>query len=316
MLELNLNKFIDETRYPLAVTLMTWNGNLHSPVTPPHSHDFAELVLLADGHAMHSCGNSCGRLGKGDFLLIYPGMKHAYSEITENMRLYNIIYNFRLPLPMLTLSKSPFLHMLYPGRDLLRAPFQGILGKLSPRDLTTAVFLLENMRRELSRRRPGCQTLVCGHFVALAILLSYHCKKKNTPPKSWNLSRVVAAMTENLGDGSFSIGELAKQAGMSIRKLQLLFQAAYGESPLHFLQRLRVNRAMELLDNTRLSHEEIAERCGFFNYSHMWKCFRKHLGCAPLSVRKSLPENHFPQESAKGPPSLSPVRPVSGRRQE
>ena len=267
MLELNLNKFIDETRYPLAVTLMTWNGNLHSPVTPPHSHDFAELVLLADGHAMHSCVYCRGRLGKGDFLLIYPGMKHAYSEITENMRLYNIIYNFRLPLPMLTLSKSPFLHMLYPGRDLLRAPFQGVLGK--------------------------------RHFVALAILLSYHCKKNNTTPKFWNLSRVVAAMTENLDNGAFTVGELAKQAGMSIRKLQLLFQAAYGESPLHFLQRLRVNRAMELLDSTRLSHEEIAERCGFFNYSHMWKCFRKHLGCAPLSVRKNLTENHLPQESAE-----------------
>ena len=138
------------------------------------------------------------------------------------------------------------------------------------------------MRREISQWRPGCQTLVCGHFVAPAILLSYHCKKKNTPSKSWNLSRVAAAMTENLDNG----------------------------------ESLRMNRTMELLNNSRHTQEEITEQWGFSYDSQMWKCFRKHLGRVLLSVRKNLTENPHQEEFRTTTPSLNPPRPAFGRRPE
>ena len=62
---------------------------------------------------------------------------------------------------------------------------------------------------------------------------------------------------------AISVNDLAGAAGHSPRTFSRRVAAATGLSPIRFLQQLRVERAIELIESTRLSFEEIAFRVGY-----------------------------------------------------
>ena len=61
----------------------------------------------------------------------------------------------------------------------------------------------------------------------------------------------------------WTMAELAAQVHLSERHLRRLFQQATGQSLQDYLQQARIELARQLLEQTRLSLADIAERCGF-----------------------------------------------------
>ncbi|MET4491215.1 helix-turn-helix domain-containing protein [Bradyrhizobium sp. LA7.1] len=62
---------------------------------------------------------------------------------------------------------------------------------------------------------------------------------------------------------TFSISDLAKAVGLGARTFARRCERVTGLSPVRFVQKLRVDKAMDLLETTRLSLDEIAERIGY-----------------------------------------------------
>ncbi len=65
----------------------------------------------------------------------------------------------------------------------------------------------------------------------------------------------------------------------------------HGENFGDMLQRLRIERARELLDGTGLSIKEIAERCGFHSAGYFIKAFRRESGTTPGASRRAADLN-------------------------
>jgi AraC family transcriptional activator FtrA len=82
------------------------------------------------------------------------------------------------------------------------------------------------------------------------------------------------------------IAELARLAAMSKRTLMRRFRAATGFSPADWVTRARVDAARELLENTGLSIDKIAERCGLGTPTTLRHHFRKKVGLSPTQYRK------------------------------
>jgi AraC-like DNA-binding protein len=79
--------------------------------------------------------------------------------------------------------------------------------------------------------------------------------------------------------------DLARAAGVSEAHLQELFRAAAGVSPMEYVIRLRLRRAMDLLARTGLPVGQVAERCGFASPYYFARLFRRRLGVAPSGYR-------------------------------
>src|SRR5262249_47372402 len=62
---------------------------------------------------------------------------------------------------------------------------------------------------------------------------------------------------------SWSLSKLARMAGLSSRHLSRLFHEHVGMSFMEYSNRLRVDLARDLLSQTRLDMERVAERAGF-----------------------------------------------------
>lgn len=85
------------------------------------------------------------------------------------------------------------------------------------------------------------------------------------------------------------VDDVARQAGLCRRTLEQRFQHLLGRSPAAEIRRIRIHRAIELLQRTRLSVNIVAERSGFSSPEYMASVFRSQLGTTPLHYRKQAP---------------------------
>jgi len=81
------------------------------------------------------------------------------------------------------------------------------------------------------------------------------------------------------------IGEFARHAGLSERTFLRRFREGTGLTPLKWLRRERIGRAMKLLEEPGLSLVDIAESCGFESQESFRKAFREIAGVAPSAYR-------------------------------
>ncbi|MAL91470.1 MAG: AraC family transcriptional regulator [Pseudomonas sp.] len=84
----------------------------------------------------------------------------------------------------------------------------------------------------------------------------------------------------------FRFEDVARQHGMSIRNFMRRFQAATGDKPLHYLQRLRIETAKSLLATTGKSIKTISYEVGYDDASFFARLFRQHTELSPNHYRQ------------------------------
>jgi len=82
-----------------------------------------------------------------------------------------------------------------------------------------------------------------------------------------------------------SLEELANRVELSKYHFTRLFKKTTGLSPMEFLTKVRMEKAVKLLRNTELTIEEIARNIGYSNGSYFIKVFREWIGFSPGEFR-------------------------------
>lgn len=102
--------------------------------------------------------------------------------------------------------------------------------------------------------------------------------------------KVEAAMAyyyEHLGEAP-PISRVARAAGVSPSHLRRLFVVIRRESPRRAFRRIAMERAMELLSETDLTLESVAERCGFAGPSEFSRSFKRMFKVPPAVWRQGI----------------------------
>ena len=119
-------------------------------------------------------------------------------------------------------------------------------------------------------------------------------------PKTGNrLVDLIVAVVARTPDMDFTLTNLARAAQVTPSHLSTLFHRHYGARFSEFLVEQRVKTAMRMLQDHRLSVEQVARQCGFNNVSYFCKCFRRHTGTTPGRWRQT-------QHTAPSDPSAAP----------
>ena len=85
-----------------------------------------------------------------------------------------------------------------------------------------------------------------------------------------------------------TIRNLAMEAGMSESKLKYVFKKVFGSGVFSYLQKARMERAMQLLEETDKSVKEIALITGYKRISSFIRSFRRTFNKSPAAWRRSL----------------------------
>jgi AraC-like DNA-binding protein len=102
----------------------------------------------------------------------------------------------------------------------------------------------------------------------------------------WQVRRVQAFIESNL-DKSIGVADLACSARLSPSHFARAFHVGLGETPYSYLQRLRIERSLILLQTTVLPLCRIASECGFSDQSHFNRVFKKRTGGSPGAWRRA-----------------------------
>lgn len=144
-----------------------------------------------------------------------------------------------------------------------------------------ALSLVENDHgRELAKKT--ARGLVIHHRRAGG--QSQHSALLELDAKSDRVQTALAYAKRNLRS-SLGIEELAAVACLSPRQFTRVFRAETGISPSKAVEALRIEAARQLLEQSRLSLEEIATETGFGARERMRRAFVRTCGEAPQTIR-------------------------------
>jgi transcriptional regulator GlxA family with amidase domain len=87
--------------------------------------------------------------------------------------------------------------------------------------------------------------------------------------------------------GKVSLEDWARGAALGLRTLQRRWAAAFGVSPLRWLQAVRVEEARRLLEGSAETWESITARCGYADPAGFREVFERRVGSTPGRYRKA-----------------------------
>ena len=99
------------------------------------------------------------------------------------------------------------------------------------------------------------------------------------------LQKAIEYITENWNK-NFSVSDLAKKCCVSESTLYHLFQKELGQTPIRFQNSVKINVAIEHLENSDYSIATISHLVGFNSENHFRKVFKDITGTTPLKLRK------------------------------
>jgi AraC-like DNA-binding protein len=140
--------------------------------------------------------------------------------------------------------------------------------------------------------QPAPDAIYLEYLLSASIVRSMHVATEAAAPSrsripSNRLERAEEYLRAHL-DQSLRLGDIAQIAHMSPYHFTRAFKAYFGEPPYRYLQRIRLNKAIEMLGQTRLPMEDIAVKVGFSSASHFGSFFSRQMGMSPGVFRTML----------------------------
>ena len=137
----------------------------------------------------------------------------------------------------------------------------------------------------------------CGHEIAMesskALLIE--------TPRAWQAGFAVIPLKTEHNDAAiskaqdwlhqnfhrpFPLEAPADRAGMSLRNFVRRFKQATGDSPLIYLQKLRIAAAKRLLESNHRTMQEVSDAVGYQDVAFFRSLFQRHAGVSPSAYRE------------------------------
>ncbi len=106
-------------------------------------------------------------------------------------------------------------------------------------------------------------------------------------PQNPHIARSLLYMKQHYME-DLSLDLVAKNTNVSSFYLSRLFKQELRRNFLEVLTNIRIQRAIELLPDSRLSVREISEMVGYLNAAYFYKVFKKHVGVSVSQIREYL----------------------------
>ncbi|QGQ98287.1 AraC family transcriptional regulator [Paenibacillus psychroresistens] len=235
-------------------------------------------------------------LKEGDFCLLQPGDIHTIKGINNTINPHihlDFFYNPLRAKSFITLpgqlDMSPHLELIQPRLNDFTVFEIPITLQLSQpqkmRDLLFKTIELWQRQSYISQM----QANQCVSEIILTVIKDYM-KPQTTalvakPILNWITSYISFYFSEPI-----TIQDMAKRAGISPSRFQVVFKQAFGISPHQYLLRVRIDHAKELMKSFR-SIQLVSEYCGFSDVHHFSNAFKKATGYSPAKYRDSIMEH-------------------------
>ncbi len=251
---------------------------------PLHWHREVELILTETAGSIELEGQSCP-YSAGDILCINKGILHRTSEPMGKADL--LVFDLRILLsPLLEQDESLFINQLEKGRLLL--PVR--IGRSEAGYSELSQNLMECISC-LHTKEPRWELRIQTGLLRLLELFwtnGYWMKTAVRPynPQAGAVKESITFMKRHFGR-ELTIRQLAEQAALSPSHYIRVFRLYTGQTPVAFLNDLRLEKAAACL-RQGMTVTETAMQVGISNISYFIRLFCKKYGQTPKQYQLSL----------------------------
>lgn len=277
--------------FPLAIGLYQYvEGNFTSRLS---WHQRLELLLPLDGVLKERMGDAVVEMGPGDILVVDNMKPHGVVEY-RGMNTRAMVISF-LPECVFTpgapladaVLMTPFLPPVGEGCKLLRAD-----SKLAAEAHDAVAQMLQwHFGPDEVHRQSGCKAwlLVLMHTLTRAFRSNPQQRAEvlQTRTRAARLKPVLDHLQAHPAD-RLTISAAARLCTTSPAAFSRMFKLATGLTLGGYVNRLRMARAIELLESTDDTIASIAMALGFSDQSHFDRHFRRSFGHTPSTHRARL----------------------------
>lgn len=251
-------------------------------------HQWGAILITHGGYRVGSDPRRTFDAGAGDLVLMQPDTQHVWTTAThpqgktEGLRAYWAL--FRPP---------PRLEMLLHYPEV-----QPHYSVIHPSDRTTWRRMVRCFRELLAVGNSSLPTRTDLQFNLLeqALLWCASDRRAHAGVTDRRVANVIEHMSTHLAT-RLTIDMLCEVADVSRSQLAVLFQREMRQTPMRYLERLRIERAMQMLRLATRKLDDVARDVGFCDAKHFTRRFKLLVGMNPseyrlASLRKTIAAAH------------------------
>lgn len=266
--------------------LFTWKGTRTNEVIENyHAHDYIEIAYVMSGEGKYIIEGQNFDIKEGDLLVFNPGVHHqAVYDPKAEVKATEFFIGFI----DVTLKAGM--------KNYIEVPQGGYIIHTTG-ELKQRIFkICSSMSAESAIKWQGRYYMLKAYLMQLLLLLVREQVEIPTPRKGYSFESVnkkyvveqVVSYFEDHYSEKISLDTIAENTYMSPFYISRVFKSETGDTPIHHLIKIRLEKAMELLKTEEnVNIQEVAARVGYDDAYHFSKLFKKHFGMSPSQAKKA-----------------------------
>lgn len=251
---------------------------------PLHWHKEFELSLVTSGEIVLATDHHQIVLHQGEGCFMNSHIIHGYNKTDHNGQFISILFDSQF----ITGQEENILFHKYIEPILENKQ----LSVIPLKDLSWQKEILSLIQKSydiLQKQSPGFEFIIRNNLSQIIMIILTHQKEYHeTLYIHDETMNQMIQFIKNHFQQKISVQHIAEAGHLSLRECYRQFQKHLQTSPNHYLEIVRLNKAIEFLSETNKTITEICYESGFFNASYFTTKFKNYLGMTPSQYRKNI----------------------------
>lgn len=236
-----------------------------------HKSRYASYLfrLQVEGNAKINVNNETHYIEKGDLLIVKPGETYEL-HVAEG-------------------QKSGDYSLYCQGDDVEQLfRHRPVLSKITIDH--TVLNLWQSLFIEERRPEKEKNERLTSHLLsALCVSLERSLDKRTTDTnRPYIVTKMMRYIEENATKPDFQVQDIANDCNLSVSRCVRLFKEYVEQTMIEYAQSIRISTAINQMEYTTMTLENIAQNCGFGSYSYFHRVFKKFHRISPREYREKM----------------------------
>lgn len=259
-----------------------------------HRHQYIQINYVHKGSGYHIINNNKIDICKGDIFIIPPYIPHS---IISNESDALEIFEFEFSTNFISFNTGRESQESYMDFAYLE-PFMVLEEDVKPRfNLDKSMqaeieCILNEVRTEYNEKNAGFTLIAKALLLKLLVIVgrAYSGAIKGTETEKVlnTYKKIVSLSVEYINqnyDKNINLNDVAAAVNYSRSHFSFLFKTVMGQTFIEYLNRIRIEKATELLQSSDLSITDISYTVGFNTITNFNKNFKHYIGITPKAYK-------------------------------
>lgn len=255
-----------------------------------HRHDFIEITYIVNGEGIHEIGGNNYNIVGGSLFFIDCNQIHSMN-ITKETNYYEILLSPSFISDTLKDcgSVDTILYYLMDGSEN-KLDYNSPVISFSKDEIIMVENFFKLMYNEFTKKREGYLIVIKSYlYLILMMMIRAIRQNKNTETllaKDKLLPTVIEYVNDNFCE-KISMSDVGRRYSYNPSYFSRIFKSTYGVNFSTYIQKKRIEKAVELLKDTNLNVDQICKKIGYDNPKSFYTTFKRIMGITPYEYRKA-----------------------------